>query len=111
MFSADEETPQRAPDGVEREPRVVGKENDREKPMAGMIRGGSQGSAHGAPPAPASEAGDEIHKEIGSGREQAERRPHPGASRQHEPARGEQGDKRRRQQAAPQVVEDLPAVE
>ena len=66
----------------------------------------------GAPLAPLQQAAQQHHRLGDDGirdRPQRDGRPGDRRARQHGPAGDEQRDRRRRQEAAPQVVEDLPA--
>lgn len=65
----------------------------------------------GAPPAPARQAGNEVGKEVCARRGDRQRRPDHGLYRQRQPSRNRESDKGRRDEAAAQIVEYLPAIE
>ena len=102
---------ERSRDRLDRRRRLVGQEDDRQQPAPGVIGQLAQSALRGAPPASARQAGNEVGKEVGARRGNRQHRPDPGLSRQRQPSRNREGDKCRRDQAAAQIVEYLPAVE
>ena len=103
--------PQGADDRVGGDDRVVDHEHDRQRPAAGMVAQPAHGAQHHpAPPAPR-QPGDQVGEQIGAGRGDGQRGPHPRAAGQQEPAGERQRHQAGRHQAAAEVVGDLPAVQ
>ena len=107
----DDEAHERADDRVEGHAGLVGEEDDQQQPAARVVAEAPHDAAHRAAPAAPAEAGHEVGEQMARRRHHAQRRPHPRDPRQHEPAGRQQDYERGSDEAASQVVGDLPAVD